>query len=298
MYFPLFKQLALGLGDGSGSPPTGGGLKMALLRLDGSLSSSFGMSVTGATAASPIVLTTSLGNVTAVGDKIVTLGIGGTLGANGTYRCSAQDATHITLQTYNGTNTTGVGAYTSGGFALNISKFQYYSQIVGSVIGTPVSLSGASFTNGVLNCTGPVTHNSVPTGVVSAWVIYYDTTVPSTSPLIFFGDSRQRIVAAATANSSATAIVTPGVEGTIPSATVLTWSNGIQSTLSSQATANQDGVTLAVNALGSAIQAGHCSDAPWGNGLLPVTLGSTGTITITPDTGATYVGEPVGFGEI
>ena len=299
MYFPKGKALALGLGAGSGSVPTGGtGLTMALLRTDGSVTDTQAATVTGATAASPIVLTTSLGNTAVVGDRVVVMGVGGTLGANGTYRVSARDATHVTLQTLNGTNTTGVGAYTSGGFIINMTQAQYLSDLDGLIVGTPVALTGSTFTNGVFNATGPVTHNSVPAGQVGAYIIYYATGTASTSPLIFFSDSRQRVIAAATANSAATAIITPGAEGTIPNTTVLTWSNGINSTLSAQATAIMDGLTLAVTSLGSAIQVGHSTDAPWANSLFPVTLGSTGTITVTPDPGSTYVGEPVGFGEI
>jgi hypothetical protein len=299
MYFPKGKQLALGVGMGSGSGPSGGtGLKMALLRLDGSVTDTQVATVTGATAASPIVLTTTLGNTAVVGDRVVVMGVGGTLGANGTYRVSARTATTITLQTLNGTNTTGVGAYTSGGCIVNMTQAQYLSDLDACIVGTPVALSGSSYTNGVFNATGPVAHNSVPAGVVTAYVIYYDTGTAATSPLIFFSDSKQRIVAAATANSAATAIVTPGAEGTIPNSTVLTWSNGINSTLTAQATAIMDGLTLAVSALGSAINVGHSCDAPWANSLFPVTLGSTGTITVTPDPGSTYVGEPVGFGEI
>lgn len=296
MFLPLAKQLALALADGSGSAPAGT-LKMALLRLDGTLTATYALTVTGATAASPIVLTTAMGNITTVGDRLVTMGIGGTLGANGTYRCSAQDATHVTLQTLNGMNVTGIGTYTSGGMVLNLSKLQYYSQISGAVVGTPVALSGATFTGGVLN-SSVVTHVSVPAGVVSGYVIYLDTGTPATSPVIFFSDCKQRIVAAATANAAATSIITPGIEGSITSGTVLTWSNAIQSTLSADKTAGMDGATLAVNALGSGILAGNSCDAPWTNSLLPLTLGSTGTVAITPDAGGTYIGEPVGFGEI
>jgi hypothetical protein len=133
--------------------------------------------------------------------------------------------------------------------------------------------------------------------VVSGYVIYLDTGTPSTSPVIFFSDAKQRIVAAATANSGATAIVTPGIEGSLASGVVLTWSNGIQSTLSAGKSSGMDGQTLVVNALGSAIAAQNACDAPWTDSLFPVTLGSSGTITVTPDPG-TYYNGPAGFGEI
>jgi hypothetical protein len=295
-FMPLAKELALALADGSGSAPTGT-LKMALLRLDGTLSGSYASPVTGATAATPIVLTTALAAASVVGDKIVTLGVGGTLGANGTYRCSARDATHITLQTLNGVNTIGVGAYTSGGCAINLTKAQYYSHLSACVVGTPVALSSVTFTKGVLG-SGVVTHANVPAGVVSAYIIYLDTGVAATSPIIYFSDAKQRIACAANAAGSATSIITTGLEGALSSADVLTWSNGIQSTLSGAAAAGMDGVTLAVNALSAGIAAGHSCDAGWANSLFPLTLGATGTITITPDAGGNYTGEPVGFGEI
>jgi len=298
MYLPLFKALGLGLGSGSGSLPSGT-LKMALLRLDGTVTGTYALTVTGATAASPIVLTTTLGNVSSVGDKVVTLGIGGTLGANGTYRVSAQDATHITLQTLNGTNTTGVGAYTSGGMAVNLSKLQYYSQISGCVVGTPVALTSPTFTAGVLNATSPVVNASVPAGVVSAYIIYLDTGTPSTSPVLFFSDCKQRLVAAATAASSATSIFVPNVEGPLTTGlNPLTWSNGAQANLSGSVAAGADGITLPVTSLANAINAGHTCDVGWTGSSLPITLGSSSTVNVTLDTGAGYVGGIAGFGEI
>jgi hypothetical protein len=116
--------------------------------------------------------------------------------------------------------------------------------------------------------------------------------------LIFFSDSKQRICASSTAASSATLIYTGPIEGTIPNGTVLTWSNGIQSTQTAQANPDGEFSALVVSALSGSIAAKHTTDAPWTNSLFPVNLGATGTITVTPDPGGNYTGEPVGFGEI
>ena len=185
MFFPKGKQLAIGLADGSGSVPSGT-VKIAALRLDGSVTDTYAQTVTGATAANPIVLTTALGNVTTVGDRVVVSGVGGTLGANGTYRVSARDATHVTLNTLTGVAAAGSGSYTSGGFALNMTKLQYYADIDGCVVGTPVALSSLTFVDGVLGAANPTL--TVPAGVVSGYVVYVDTGTPATSPLIYFSD--------------------------------------------------------------------------------------------------------------
>jgi len=75
------------------------------------------VAVSGATNASPIVITTSSAHGLGVGDKVVVASVGGNTAANGTWVISAvgggsgeMGATTLTLQ-----GTTGNGSYTSGG---------------------------------------------------------------------------------------------------------------------------------------------------------------------------------------
>ena len=66
--------------------------------------------ITNATAASPIEITTSSAHGLLTGTTVVVAGVGGVSGANGTFIITAVDATHFTLN-----NTNGSGSYTSGG---------------------------------------------------------------------------------------------------------------------------------------------------------------------------------------
>lgn len=68
------------------------------------------LAVTGATNASPCVLTVASTTTLSVGDVITVASVGGTTGANGTFIISALTSTTITLY-----GSTGGGVYTSGG---------------------------------------------------------------------------------------------------------------------------------------------------------------------------------------
>lgn len=71
-------------------------------------------SITGATNATPIVITSNSHGLST--DDIVTIsGVGGNTAANGTFRITVTGATTYTLQTLAGANVAGSGAYTSGG---------------------------------------------------------------------------------------------------------------------------------------------------------------------------------------
>lgn len=77
-----------------------------------------GTLVTGATNATPIVLTVPSGHPFKVGDQIAVSDVGGNTAANGTFYVSAVAATTVTLTTVaTTTNVAGNGAYTSGGSA-------------------------------------------------------------------------------------------------------------------------------------------------------------------------------------
>lgn len=68
--------------------------------------------VSGATNASPIVITLPVGHGIAVGEYVYTANIGGNTAANGFWRASAVTTTTVTLE-----GSTGNGVYTSGGTA-------------------------------------------------------------------------------------------------------------------------------------------------------------------------------------
>lgn len=71
--------------------------------------------VTNATNATPIVITTGAAHGLST-DQLVTISaVGGNTAANGTFRITVTGASTFSLQTFTGTNVAGSGAYTSGG---------------------------------------------------------------------------------------------------------------------------------------------------------------------------------------
>lgn len=69
--------------------------------------------ITGATNASPIVLTMASGHGFVANDSIIVSGVGGNTAANGIFTVQSSNTTTVTLK-----NSTGNGAYTSGGSAI------------------------------------------------------------------------------------------------------------------------------------------------------------------------------------
>ena len=72
--------------------------------------------ISGATNASPIVITTSTAHFFATGDSVLITDVEGNTAANGLWRITKNSSTTFSL-----TGSTGSGAYTSGGTAVNLS---------------------------------------------------------------------------------------------------------------------------------------------------------------------------------
>lgn len=87
-----------------------GGTNLTLPPFPNANAGTSSVTISGATNAAPIVLTVPAGHGVAVGDMVTVKSVGGNTAANGTFRCSAQGATTVTLG-----NSAGNGAYTSGG---------------------------------------------------------------------------------------------------------------------------------------------------------------------------------------
>jgi hypothetical protein len=91
-----------------------------------------GIAITGATNASPIVLTTAVPHGIPAGTVIQIVDVGGNTAANGNYGVSSVTSTTITLN-----NTAGNGAFTSGGFIL--LPVIGATNVAGIVITTPIA---------------------------------------------------------------------------------------------------------------------------------------------------------------
>lgn len=70
------------------------------------------------------------------------------------------------------------------------ASHQYYSSVSSAVVGTPVTLTSKTFTDGVFKAANS-TFTAVSGATVEAVVIYVDTGNAATSPLIAYVDSGQ-----------------------------------------------------------------------------------------------------------
>lgn len=230
------------------------------LTLDGTLTDTSVKQVTGATNATPIVLTiTSHG--WANGDIIVVRGVGGNTAANGTWKVANQATNTVELTTVkDGLNSTGNGAFTTNGCAINLTQADFYDDIDGAAVATG-GISGdlASKTNadGVLDA-ADVTFTSM-NGTAHAVVLRRDTGAAGTSRNLVFNDGKIQVVCAANAANGATTLWVEPIANDIPNSSVLIFSNGLSVTMTAGATAGARSLT--VSALGgSGVNAGHTAD--------------------------------------
>lgn len=259
-------------------------IKTALV--DTSTASTAVKAITGATNATPIAITaTAHGFVN--GDIVFIDSVGGNLAANGIWQISG-----VATNTFNLTNpitagnSVGSAAYTSGGFAVNLGPtIANLSDISASLVGTAVTLTSPTMTQGVANAANP-TFTAVTGNACRAIILYKDTGTASTSTLIMFNAGKFIVTADAAAASSATTIVVEPLPAAIPNLTVLTFSNGATATLS--ALANAGDRALTVSSLAATVASGSRALAPVTASGLPVTPNG-GNINITWDTGASKI---------
>ncbi len=103
-------------------------------------------SVTGATNASPIVIT-SVGHGLTTGTRVTITGVGGNTGANGTWKVTRVDADTFSLDT-----STGTGAYTSGG-TWNTSGLYKLSLTVSAANGYEAGVTYSVLVSGAVSAT-------------------------------------------------------------------------------------------------------------------------------------------------
>lgn len=151
--------------------------------------STAGKVITGATNATPIVITCNSHGY-ANGDRVLIKAVGGNANANGHF--VIQNILTNSFELTNpstGANIAGSGAYTSGGLVLNLSSNDFLDDINAAVIaGTTIILS-PTIANGVYDH-ADITFTAVPTANSIEWFVWYKHTgVNSTSRLIYVTDS-------------------------------------------------------------------------------------------------------------
>lgn len=241
--------------------------------------------VTGATNATPIVLTITA-NGFANGDLIVVGGVGGNLAANGTWRVANQTTNTVDLvKTTDGGNSTGSGAYTSGGYAICLGPSaagDNLDDFSAARVGTDVTMASPTVTAGVIDSADP-TWTALTGATVEAVAAYKDTGAEATSRMVFLIDGKMQVIVAADAASSATTLWVEPLSAAIPNSTAIVFSNGVTATLT--AGASQGARSLTVSALPGAIAAGNTADVTYTGSNFPFTPNG-GNFTVQMDNGS------------
>lgn len=148
-----------------------------------------GKAITGATNATPIVVTATAHGFSN-GDTVVISGVGGNTAANGRFKIANVATNTFELTNYStGANVAGNGAYTSGGFAYNLTSNQNLSDITaGARVATSSALASKTVTNGTADA-ADITLTAVTGDPSEVVVIYKDTGTESTSKLIAWVDT-------------------------------------------------------------------------------------------------------------
>lgn len=151
----------------------------------------YGVAISGATNATPIVVTSN-GHGINNGDIVAIVGVGGNTAANGVFIAANVTANTFELTAYkepgvvDGTNVAGNGAYTSGGFFVNLSVAQNLDDVPGGA-----RISTAALDNQTVSGRGKLdadntTLTSVTGDPSECLVVYKHTGTESTSLLLLF----------------------------------------------------------------------------------------------------------------
>lgn len=255
------------------------------LLLDLSVAGTWNKLITGVTNANPAVYTSN-GHGFSNGDIIVNLGIGGNLSANQLGLVASVSANTYQMTTLEGLVVAGSAAYTSGGFAVNLTQAQFVAQILGNRVGTDQTLAGTSSTRGIANATSPFTWPTVPAGNPAQAVVLYDAAGGSdaTNRLELWQDGKVRVVANTAVLATATTVLVEPLraqlwDGSTGPAPVLSWSDGHTSTLAAAANQGDRSLTITAQAAGG-VAIGSTAEAFDFGGGLPVTP-SGGNISFT-----------------
>jgi hypothetical protein len=132
--------------------------------------------ITGATNASPAVLTIT-GHGWTTGDIISISGVGGNTAVNGRFRFTSTGANTGTLtDIITGAAIAGNGAYTSGGYAINLTTLDFLNDVDASArLATSGNMTTKNTDNGRFDCDN-FTWTAVPTGDTGQAVMFYDDT--------------------------------------------------------------------------------------------------------------------------
>jgi hypothetical protein len=222
--------------------------------------------ITGVTNANPAVYASASHGFSA-GDIVLVGGVTGNLSVNQLGRVASPTTNTFQMVTLEGAGIpiAGSGAYTGGGWAVNLTQATFVSDVIvgNGRVGTDAEpLLGRTDIGGVLSASNWI-WSAVTAGYVGqlAWaIIFYDAAGGSdgTNRLVAINDGKLQVVCNTTANGGDLKVLVEPLIAGIPSSTTVWFSNGQSATLT--LAANQGDRLLTVSALGGAIPAGHQAD--------------------------------------
>jgi len=239
------------------------------------------IAITSSTSASPPVMLTGTHGLT-TGDIVFIQGHTTNTACNGLWKITVTDSTHFSLQTLAGVNVTGTGGAGAGGYAVvfggasTVGKF--WSDFDGALVGAKVNLAGETKTLGVADA-NDVTFTGVSGASVEAVAVFQDTGTNTTSRMVCVITGYQQLICAKT--TTGTSIPVDPLLAGIPNGTVLKWSTGESSTLTSAANAGDRALTVT----STTVTVEATVSAPITGSGLPVTPNS-GNIVFALDNGA------------
>jgi hypothetical protein len=239
------------------------------------------IAITSSTSASPPVMLTGTHGLT-TGDIVFIQGHTTNTACNGLWKITVTDSTHFSLQTLAGVNVTGTGGAGAGGYAVvfggasTVGKF--WSDFDGALVGAKVNLAGETKTLGVADA-NDVTFTGVSGASVEAVAVFQDTGTAGTSRMVCVITGYQQLICAKT--TTGTSIPVDPLLAGIPNGTVLKWSTGESSTLTSAANAGDRALTVT----STTVTVEATVSAPITGSGLPVTPNS-GNIVFALDNGA------------
>jgi len=238
------------------------------------------IAITSSTSASPPVMLTGTHGLT-TGDIVFIQGHTTNTACNGLWKITVTDSTHFSLQTLAGVNVTGTGGAGAGGYAVvfggasTVGKF--WSDFDGALVGAKVNLAGETKTLGVADA-NDVTFTGVSGASVEAVAVFQDTGTNTTSRMVCVITGYQQLICAKT--TTGTSIPVDPLLAGIPNGTVLKWSTGESSTLTSAANAGDRALTVT----STTVTVEATVSAPITGSGLPVTPNS-GNIVFALDNG-------------
>jgi hypothetical protein len=144
--------------------------------------------ITGATNATPIVIT-SASHGFSNGDVVAIIGVNGNTAANGLRKIKNVTTNTFELTDTSDANVAGNGAYTSGGWVCDLTLATFVSTIDAGKIGTDPTLTSPTVTivaeKAVFNFTGPLTWSAVAAGPTMRMLFFYKSVGSAATDRVF-----------------------------------------------------------------------------------------------------------------